>query len=62
MYIGTDERLSYIGFGEQHALLLPALGALELRTGFAHLNKRGFVHAGYTNEQRWVLTVVQIVI
>ncbi len=61
MYIGTDERrLSHIGFGGQHALL-PTLDGPELPVGFAHLNKRGFVHAGYTNEQRWVLTVVQIV-
>ncbi len=30
MYIGTDERLSHIGFGEQHALL-PALDDLELQ-------------------------------
>ena len=39
MYIGTDERLWYIGFGEQHAVA--ALGVMELRTRFAHLNKRG---------------------
>ncbi len=61
MYIGTDERLSDVGFGEQHARPLPTLDDRELPVGFAHLNKRGFVHAGYTNEQRWVLTVVQIV-
>jgi len=39
MYIGTDERLSDVGFGEQHARLLPTLDDRELPVGFAHLNK-----------------------